>query len=128
LSIAGIPACPACAGALAATQLHCPRCETEVRGSFEVPLARLSMQQQAFAVRFLIARGNLKEMERIDGVSYQALRSQLDDIVLQLAPPAPPRSDVLSRLRRGDLKAEEALRLLETLALQEDDEGGSQDG
>ncbi len=125
---AGIPACPACGGALTATRLRCGRCETEVHGSFEVPLARLSMQQQAFAVRFLLVRGNLKEMERIDGVSYQALRGQLDDIVAQLSPQAPPRKDVLSRLRRGDLRAEEALRLLETLALQDDEEGGNQDG
>jgi hypothetical protein len=110
-------------------QLSCTRCGTEVRGSFQAPLARLSMAQQAFALRFLLARGNLKELEREEGVSYQTLRGQLDEIVAQLAPQAPPRSEVLVRLRRGDLRAEDALRLLEAAGRSDGDEtGGNENG
>ena len=126
MTIQGVPACPGCGGAMVVTQLRCPRCETEVHGGFEAPLARLSVAQQAFALRFLLARGNLKEIERMEGASYQTLRGQLDEIVAQLAPPPAPRDDVLSRLRRGDLRAEEALRLLE--AGLGEDRGGSRDG
>lgn len=108
------------------TQLRCTRCETEVHGSFLAPLAQLSVAQQAFAVRFLVSRGNLKELEREQGVSYQALRGLLDDIVAQLAPAPASRSDVLTRLRRGDLRAEAALQLLE--AAGSDEEGGNENG
>ncbi len=110
-------------------QLRCNRCQTEVHGSFQAPLARLSIPQQAFALRFLLARGNLKELEREEGVSYQTLRGQLDEIVAQITPQSAPRGDVLSRLRRGDLRAEEALSLLEAAGKRtENDEGGNEDG
>ncbi|EQD51927.1 hypothetical protein B1A_12904 [mine drainage metagenome] len=111
---------------MAVTRLRCPRCETEVHGSFLAPLAQLSVAQQAFAVRFLVSRGNLKELEREEGVSYQALRSLLDEIVAQLTPASASRADVLTRLRRGDLRAEAALRLLE--AADQDEQGGNEDG
>lgn len=113
---------------MVAVRLRCARCETEVHGSFEPPLSRLSVAQQVFAVRFLLSRGNLKELERVEGVAYQTLRGQLDEIVAQLLPQSRAQSGVFAGLRRGELNAEEALRLLESAASTEDDKGGNQDG
>ena len=95
-------------------EMGCPRCATRVQGSFRPALSGLSPAQQLFAERFLAARGNLKELEREFAISYQALRGQLDEIVAALTPPPRGgREAVLARLRRGELKADDALRLLE---------------
>lgn len=126
----GLPECPACGSALQVTRLRCPRCETEVHGAFRSTLAGLTVDQQLFAERFLRARGNLKELEREVGLGYQTLRGQLDEVVAALeAPPRTRRSDVLGRLRRGELRAEEALQLLEQRSEADDDDtGGNVDG
>lgn len=110
----GLPLCPACGNSLRVTRLRCTRCETEVHGVFDPVLTGLSLPQQAFAAHFLRTRGNLKELERELGMGYQTLRSQLDEIVAALgAVPSGSREDILGRMRRGDLRPEEALRLLE---------------
>ena len=98
-------------------ELRCPRCATRVAGEFRPALAGLTPAQQLFAERFLAARGNLKELERELSISYQALRGQLDEIVAAVTPPPRGgRESVLQRLRRGELRADEALRLLEAQA------------
>ncbi len=114
MEIQGLPLCPGCGGGMQVAELRCPRCATTVQGEFRPGLFGLTPTQQMFAVRFLAARGNLKELEREYAISYQALRGQLDEIVAALTPPARGgRETVLQRLRRGELRADEALRLLE---------------
>jgi len=103
-------------------RLRCAGCGTEVHGEFVPVLANLGPAQQLFAERFLHARGNLRELERELGVSYQTLRGQLDEVVTALEQQAGPDrpADVLSRLRRGELRPEDALRLLESLPVDEE--------
>lgn len=114
MEIQGLPLCPGCGAALQVVELRCPRCATGVHGEFRPSLSGLAPAQQLFAERFLTARGNLKELERELSISYQALRSQLDEIVAVLTPPPRGgREAVLARLRRGELRADEALRLIE---------------
>ncbi len=114
MEVQGLPLCPGCGAGMQVVELRCPRCQTMVQGEFRPGLRGLTPAQQLFAERFLAARGNLKELEREYAVSYQTLRGQLDEIVSALAPPARGgRGTVLQRLRRGELRADEALRLLE---------------
>lgn len=133
MEIHGVPPCPGCGGAMRVAALRCPRCETEVRGEFRPPLSGLSIAHQQFVERYLRARGNLKELEREIGVAYQTLRGQLDEIVEVLGGAGVRREerevgisssgDVLTRLRRGEIRAEDALRLLETRPLDEEPDG-----
>lgn len=91
-----------------------------IEGEFELPpLARLSAEDQVFVIAFLHSHGSLKEMEQIFGVSYPTIKARLNRISSSLEyvdtappPPAPPRSEVLERLRRGEITADEAVRLL----------------
>ncbi|GGV30950.1 hypothetical protein GCM10010182_62780 [Actinomadura cremea] len=89
-----------------------------VEGDFEPPqLARLSMDDQVFVAAFVRAHGSIKEMERIFGVSYPTVKSRLNRIAGQLdfvdTDPAPSGADVVDRLRRGEISAQEALAELE---------------
>lgn len=89
-----------------------------IEGEFELPqLAQLDVEDQIFITAFVRCHGSIKEMERIFGVSYPTVKSRLNRIgqVLEFVDtdPAPSRADVIERLRRGEITAQEALSELE---------------
>jgi hypothetical protein len=91
-----------------------------VDGAFELPqLARLTAEDQVFVVAFVRCHGSLKEMERIFGISYPTVKSRLNRIAASLefveTDPAPGRTEILARLRRGEISAELAASELEAL-------------
>ena len=89
-----------------------------IEGEFEPPqLAQLSLEDQVFVTAFVRSHGSIKEMERIFGVSYPTIKSRLNRIGQKLdfveTDPAPSRADVIDRLRRGEINAQQALSELE---------------
>jgi hypothetical protein len=91
-----------------------------VEGAFVPPqLARLSMEDQVFVIAFLRSHGSIKEMEQVFGVSYPTIKARLNRIAGQLefveTNPSPSRVEVLDRLNRGELTADEAIQALEAL-------------
>ncbi|WTW99037.1 DUF2089 domain-containing protein [Streptomycetaceae bacterium NBC_01309] len=86
-----------------------------VEGEFEPPqLAQLGIEDQVFVAAFVRSHGSIKEMERIFGVSYPTIKARLKRIAQQLdfvdTGPAPTdAADVVDRLRRGEISADEAL-------------------
>ncbi|HEU5413840.1 MAG TPA: DUF2089 domain-containing protein [Candidatus Angelobacter sp.] len=91
-----------------------------VEGSFELPqLARLTMEDQIFVTAFVRCHGSIKEMEQIFGVSYPTIKSRLTRIANSLefveTNPAPSRREVLERLKRGEMTAQDAIRELEAM-------------
>jgi hypothetical protein len=123
--------CPACNSSLMVTRLTCPKCGTEVIGSFQPDLfSRLTPNDFDFVVLFVKSRGNVKEMERELGISYWTIRSRLNEIVDQLgfesaAPSttatsstetaAAHRQQILEQLKVGQLTVNEAAVRLEEL-------------
>jgi len=91
-----------------------------IEGSFTLPeLARLSLEDQIFVTAFLRSHGSIKEMEQIFGVSYPTIKARLNRIsgLLQFIDtnPSPSRSDILERLKNGEITAAEAISELEAL-------------
>ena len=89
-----------------------------IEGAFDLPqLARLDAADQIFVAAFLKSHGSIKEMERIFGVSYPTIKARLNRIAGALEfvdiDPAPPRSEVLDRLARGEISATDAIAELE---------------
>jgi hypothetical protein len=92
-----------------------------IEGSFEMPqLARLSQEDQVFVTAFIRSHGSIKEMEQTFGVSYPTIKSRLNRIAGSLeyveSNPAPSRAEILDRLSRGELTADQAIHDLETIA------------
>ena len=90
-----------------------------IEGSFELPqLARLAMDDQIFITAFVLSHGSIKEMERVFGVSYPTIKSRLTRIANSLpfveSNPTPSRTEILDRLQRGEISAQDAIRELET--------------
>jgi hypothetical protein len=99
-----------------------------IEGAWALPeLARLSAEDQVFVAAFVRSHGSIKEMEQVFGVSYPTVKARLNRISEQLnfinveAPPSesfstgPARSEVLERLSRGEITADEAVKELEGL-------------
>ena len=90
-----------------------------IEGRFELPqLAQLSSEDQVFIMAFLRCHGSIKEMEQTFGVSYPTIKSRLNRIAGRFefvdTNPAPPRrTDVIDRLQRGEITAQDAIRELE---------------
>lgn len=89
-----------------------------IEGVFELPqLARLSQEDQVFITAFVRSHGSIKEMEQTFGVSYPTIKSRLNRISKSLeyveTNPAPPRAEILDRLDRGEITAQEAIEEME---------------
>ncbi len=125
-----ISTCPVCAGELAVTRLQCRNCGTAIEGDFSVGrFGRLSREQLALLESFLRTRGNLKELERELKVSYPTVRARVDALVRALGladgsyvaeeedeaarlEAGALRRDVLERLARHEITADEAAALI----------------
>ena len=91
-----------------------------IEGQFELPqLARLGLEDQVFIVAFVRSHGSIKEMEQVFGVSYPTIKSRLTRIASHLefveTNPPPTRAEILNRLNRGEISAEQAISELEAL-------------
>ena len=90
-----------------------------IEGAFELPrIAQLAAEDQVFVAAFIRSHGSIKEMEQVFGVSYPTIKARLNRIAAAMEfvdniDPEPPRSDVIDRLARGELTADEAVRELE---------------
>jgi len=105
-------------GPLVVERVRMPEKQITVEGTFTLPeLARLSMEDQVFVIAFLRSHGSIKEMEQVFGVSYPTIKARLNRIAGQLefvdTNPSPSRAEVLERLNRGEINADEAIRELE---------------
>ena len=126
-----ISTCPVCSGELAVTRLHCRSCGTTLEGEFSVGrFGRLTKEQLVLLESFLRSRGNLRDMERELGISYPTVRSRVEALVRALgfgprdgeeasqdepaagdagdAGAATTRQEILERLARREIGAEEA--------------------
>jgi hypothetical protein len=102
-------------------RLRCESCNTAVEGNFALDwTAQLSREQLAFVKVFVSARGKIKDVEQLLGVSYPTVVNRLDEVVARLVPPAERpnepetkrRLKILERLSAGEIALDEAERLL----------------
>lgn len=93
-----------------------------IEGAFALPrLAQLTMEDQVFIAAFVRAHGSIKEMEQVFGVSYPTIKARLNRLaaLLDFVETAPHTAtepalgdDIIDRLARGELSAEEAILAL----------------
>jgi hypothetical protein len=88
-----------------------------IEGAFAPPqLARLSGEDQVFIAAFVRSHGSIKDMEQMFGVSYPTVKARLNRIAASLEfvdeSPSPTRVQVLERLERGEITADEAVAAL----------------
>jgi hypothetical protein len=125
--------CPACDSPLKISRYSCPSCGLEIEGEFTgCSFCLLDDDSRLFALVFLQTEGNMKDVERLMGISYPTVKSRLARLNLALsgeaggdmrseaeigaAPAKGPgpaeREDILDRLEAGEISPSEAARLL----------------
>jgi len=124
-----LPKCPVCGKPMKVTQLKCDEDGVTVNGYFEAPpFAFLDEEDTKFIIMFLRTKGNLKELERLTGVGYFALRGRLDKVLdkMGLTPidteeEQPDSSDVFKLVKERKITVEEAIALLKKQKGRDDD-------
>lgn len=106
--------CPSCGGELKVAQLECSHCGVRLSGQFDgCPFCRLSEKELKFVATFIRCRGNIKEVEKELGVSYPTVRARLESLIERLGfAGAKPTAEVLELLEKGEISADEAVKLI----------------
>ncbi|MGH2537672.1 MAG: DUF2089 domain-containing protein [Candidatus Promineifilaceae bacterium] len=114
--------CPVCGESLTITRLHCRNCDTSLEGHFTLGrLYHLSAEQLRFVETFLLCEGKINRVEKELDLSYPAVRGRLTDVIRALGfdvdepergVSPDERKEILRKLSQGELKAEEAVELL----------------
>ena len=113
-----IHTCPACGGRdFTLERVRCSKCGTAVEGNFQAgKLGGLPEEHQHFIEVFVRCRGNIKDVEKVLGISYPTVRGRLDRVIQALGYETQERSnkktEVLKALEREEITIEEALRAL----------------
>lgn len=99
------------------TKLVFPESGVAIEGTFRLnEFALLPAEQLEFLRLYIKVRGNLKEVERVMGISYPTVRARFDSMLRALGyepdPDDDSRNDVLRALEKGDLSPDEALEKL----------------
>ena len=113
--------CPITGEPLEVTRLECPESGVSIEGRF-LPneFALLSGEPLEFLRLFVKVRGNLKEVERILGLSYPTVRLRFDAMLKALGYEAAEevqgeRANIIGSLEKGEITAEEATSRLQAL-------------
>lgn len=105
--------CPSCSGVLNPVKYVCSQCGTEVSGDFTVcPFCSLDGESRRLLELFLLARGNLKAVQRMLGVSYPTARTRIEEMfnTLETRMSGEERSmDILEKLHSGEISVEDAI-------------------
>ncbi len=115
-------ACPVTGEPLLVTRLECDASGVVIEGRFTPnEFALLQADHLEFLRIFVKVRGNLKEVERVLGLSYPTVRLRFEKLLLALGYEVADdileeRTGILDRLEAGDIDAEEAARRLNALA------------
>ncbi len=115
-------ACPVTGEPLLVTRLECDASGVVIEGRFAPnEFALLSPDHLEFLRIFVKVRGNLKEVERVLGLSYPTVRLRFEKLLLALDYEASEdvveeRSSILDRLEAGEIDADEAAKRLNALA------------
>lgn len=115
--------CPVTGEALEVTKLECPTSGIVIEGRFEPnEFALLAGEHLENLRMFIKVRGNLKEAERIMGVSYPTVRLRMENMLKALGyeVEAEPenktnRAEILELLEKGDITVNEATKRLQGL-------------
>jgi hypothetical protein len=114
--------CPITGGPLEVTRLESSHSGIVIEGRFQPNEFALLSQEHAELLRlFVKVRGNLKELERILGVSYPTVRLRFEGLLkalgyeIQETETRTERTVILESLEKGDISAEEATRRLQAM-------------
>jgi len=130
-----ISECPVCHHDLIVERLACEHCGSEIDGSFKLSKFNyLDTDKLYFIEVFVKNRGNIKAIEKEMELSYPTIKKMLDDVITELGyspennseeevknreeevkKAKASRSEILDRLAKKEISADEAAEMLKKL-------------
>lgn len=110
--------CPSCEShQVQAVKMACSSCGMTFEGNFSVPkLLQLSDSDLQFVLDFVLSSGSLKEMAKLQSVSYPTLRNRLNILIESINAlenkKQTSKEEILQQLEAGTITAKEATLLL----------------
>lgn len=114
--------CPVCDSDLLVTRMVCRSCGSALEGRFGLGrLFQLTPEQRHFVEVFIRCEGKLNRVQEELGLSYPTVRSRLEDVIRAMGYDVggreeesdQERRDILERLARKEISADEALELMQ---------------
>lgn len=114
--------CPVCHNDLLITRMVCRNCGTALEGRFNLGrLFQLTPEQRYFVEVFIRCEGKLNRVQEELGLSYPTVRNRLEEVMRAMGyevgereeASGQRRQEILERLARKQISAEEALRLMQ---------------
>ena len=109
--------CPVCGGEMAVTEYNCTECGVSLKGHFKrCDLCQLPKELLHFVRVFLKCEGNMKEVEKVLGLSYPTIKARLSKLNQYLSledfnrfMETQDRLELLQRFREGKVSLDEVL-------------------
>jgi len=74
--------CPGCSKKMNIVKLKCPDCDITIKGTFfSHRFGYLDKDILDFMETFVLTKGNIKDIEKMLGISYPTVRSKIDKMV-----------------------------------------------
>lgn len=112
-----INSCPVCGSTLHVSKLSCPKCHTDICGDFEMSgLANMNKEELTFVETFVRVQGNIKEMERVFGVSYPTIKKMLENVIAKLGggitatDTSVNKDELLEQIKNGEISVDDAIK------------------
>ncbi len=114
--------CPVCHHDLLVTRMVCRNCGSALEGRFGLGrLFQLTPDQRHFVEIFIRCEGKLNRVQEELGLSYPTVRGRLEDVIRAMGYDLASsengseegRREVLERLARQEISADEALELMQ---------------
>ncbi len=116
-----VTSCPSCGQKeVQVTKIECRDCGTRFEGQFEIPkLLKLSSEQLHFVMEFVKCSGSLKQMAKIQKISYPTLRNKLNELIEVIESlektKGVSKDEILQLLEDGKITAKQAAKKLQAL-------------
>ena len=110
--------CPVCGEINLITEISCSKCDTHIKGQFDLcRICNLPPELYEFTIHFLMARGNIKEVEKRMEISYPTVRNRLDQVLQHLGVVSEPevkvnKLEILKKVETGEITPQKAIELL----------------
>lgn len=107
--------CFVCDGDTIVTEYKCRKCDTTIRGKFDLcKFCKLSDEHKMFAEIFIKNRGNIKEIEKELSISYPTVRNKLEELIgalgySKVTSRTVDKKAILEKLAKGEISKDEAL-------------------
>ena len=113
-----INSCPVCGRTLHVSKLTCHSCHIDISGDFELSgFANKHKEELQFISAFVRVQGNIKEMERVFGVSYPTIKKMLENITIKLGGNISTSNNIqenndnlLEQIKKGEINVDDAIK------------------